>query len=207
MEMSAPITVHVLWGSDPEDDAPSSYPLANEASRAAFMKGVDAADGWMGVEWVTHGNHRVNKDGEVVEGKPPVKPVSPTDRFALWGEDPEPGSRPVKYSFATVEEAEAFTLGADEAAGWTGYHLVPGPDYRLIPSASSLRDPGELTWLTPVGRQRLLVLLEEGDLTDTLSATPDGRWASEDGVPMDEAPAVSPLGPPSAPERRRRRAP
>lgn len=38
--------------------------------------------------------------------------------FVVWGERPEAGDKPCKYSFATQAEANAFLLGIDEATGW-----------------------------------------------------------------------------------------
>jgi hypothetical protein len=175
------LTVYVLWGANPEDDLPSAYPLPNLACLPAFLKGVDEANGWMEAKFVVHGNFRVNKEGAVIEGKAPAKPVPLTDRHVIWGENPESGTKPTRYSFATAEEAQAFELGATESAGWMDYQLVPGPEYRMIPEATELRDLTQLSWLSTEGRARLLARLEEGALTSPLFAMPNGDWADEAG--------------------------
>ena len=39
----------------------------------------------------------------------------------LWGEVPEPDSKPNTYTFNTIEERDAFELGINETIGWSGY--------------------------------------------------------------------------------------
>ncbi len=39
----------------------------------------------------------------------------------LWGEVPEPDSKPSIYTFNTIEERNAFELGINETVGWSGY--------------------------------------------------------------------------------------
>lgn len=44
-------SVWILWGVLREDgDLPVLYEFATEAERAAFLKGVEEADGWLGYE-------------------------------------------------------------------------------------------------------------------------------------------------------------
>ena len=38
----------------------------------------------------------------------------------LWGEAPEPDSKPTTYTFDTLAERNAFELGMNETVGWFG---------------------------------------------------------------------------------------
>lgn len=181
MNTPSPVNLHILWGANPESDLPDTYELANEACVAAFLKGVDEADGWQGVNWVPHENHRVNRDGDIVEKKGTLSEVTDCERFVIWGESPEVAAETFSYKFDTPEEAEAFQLGASEAVGWTAYCVVPGPEFRRIDDPEGLHNTAELDWLTAAGRQHLLTQLAQDELPSTFYAMPNGEWANELG--------------------------
>lgn len=56
---------------------------------------------------------------------------APFDVYVVWGDNPEPGTRPTGYPFATVAERDAFMLGVTEAGGWLDAEFTDGPDYRV----------------------------------------------------------------------------
>lgn len=189
------IALHVLWGADPEDDLPATFTFSTEEAKAAFIKGMNEADGWMDVNWVSHAGFKVDRKGEVVELPGAAPSSSAHEVFALWGEKPETGSHPSSYAFATAAEAEAFKQGASEAAGWTTWALVPSAEHRRIIDTSILEDESEYTWLTPAGRRHLIDLLDQDELPETIVTTPQGAWADEAGTvghAPDEPEAPSP---------------
>lgn len=188
MSPSTEIALHVLWGSNPEDDNPDTFTFPTEAAKVAFIKGINEAEDWLGVTWVDHANYTVDEDGEVVEGARPRALPAPTDVFAMWGENPEEGQRPEAYTFATVEEAEAFKQGADACVGWTAWVAVPSADYRQVDDTLRLDELDRYTWLTVEGRAHLVRLMKADGLPETIYADPQGRWVDEGGEP-GEAPA------------------
>ena len=46
----------------------------------------------------------------------------------LWGESPDDGAKPTKYSFKTKAELDAFILGINEMDGWHGWEIVNQED-------------------------------------------------------------------------------
>ena len=193
--------LHILWGANPEDDLPATFTFSTEAAQAAFLKGVNEADGWMDVKWLDHARYKIDRAGELVEMKGARSPGAAHEVFAMWGEDPEPGTRPSTYAFDTAEEAQAFKQGADAAAGWTTWKVVPSANHRLVGDTDLLRDPVEYPWLNEKGRQHLVNLLDRDDLPAVIFATPEGRWTDEDGV-EGEAPSILPVRPAGARPRR-----
>ncbi len=108
-----PITFASYWGTGPDkDDTATELSFQTPEAFNAFMTGVNNADGWFGATFVSHANFRVNKDGEIVENK---QRSTPTDcqRFVVWGDSPESGSRAEKFQFDTPEQAQAFQEGVE----------------------------------------------------------------------------------------------
>ena len=125
-----PVSFAAYWGSGPDkDDTATELTFQNQETLDAFMTGLNNADGWFGATFVAHSNFRVNKDGDIVENK---QRSTPTDcqRFVVWGESPESGSRAEKFEFDTPEQAQAFQEGVENMAGWTKYYFVPSVDFR-----------------------------------------------------------------------------
>lgn len=56
---------------------------------------------------------------------------APFDVYVVWGDNPEPGTRPIGYPFATAAERDAFMLGVTEAGGWLDAEFTDGPDYQV----------------------------------------------------------------------------
>ncbi len=63
------IEIFIFWGSSSEPGArPTRYTFGTESERAAFLHGVEEAEGWMGYEVVDGPDWIVNAEGEVVSG-------------------------------------------------------------------------------------------------------------------------------------------
>lgn len=198
-----PFNLYILWGQVPEDNEPAHYAFATEAEQAAFLTGVEACieSGTFDMQVLPHGRFRVNQAGDVRESSPPKQPVSPCDRFILWGEHPEPGERPQKFTLPTPEAAQAFQRGVEEASGWMGWQRVPGPTYRMLADLDDLADVQRSSWLVPAGRAALLKEAEADELAFPLFATPEGQFVLEGWEIPDEEP-VPPAALTSSPSRR-----
>ena len=129
-DIAYPLQIAAYWGNDfdPEDTAQELTFLSQEA-HLAYLKGVDQADGWMDARFLPHGSFKVNKEGGVVEGKP-RKPSTNTQRFVLWGDSPEPGSKAETFNFDSPDEAIAFQEGVTDMVGWTKVFFVPSVDFK-----------------------------------------------------------------------------
>lgn len=178
MNESAPATpvATIYWGSTPDkNDVPSVVEFATEAEMSAYFEGLAAADGWMEVEFVDGPNYRANRDGEVVQTRAKRGEIMPGERFAMWGDPPEPGTTPDLYRFDTEAEAEAFTQGAHDMVGWLKYHLVPDDSFRPY------RDPEEaLEALAPEAAEALKNHIELND--DSSVGYGDVVFVREDGA-------------------------
>lgn len=173
-------TATIYWGSTPDkDDTPSVVSFATDAEMGAYFEGVNAADGWMEVEFVDGPNYRANNDSEIVQTKAKRGEVGPGDVFAMWGDPPEPGTTPESYRFDTEAEAEAFTQGASDMVGWLKYHVVPDASFRpyrdvedafenLDPDAAkALKDHLDLNDDASVGYGDLVFVRSDGAVVGT----------------------------------------
>lgn len=185
-----PLDVFVFWGSNPDaGDTPTKESFLNAKSYEAFMEGVNAADGWMECEFVEHLGYHVDKDGFIVAREGRHVPQRNNERYVIWGEYPEPGTRPERVCFETAEEAAMYEEGVRQMVGWTATHMVPFEEFK---PCSSMEEA--LLLLTSEGVQALREAnaLDEGMLDDDLIfIRPDGAFVKagwRPGQPIQNMP-------------------
>lgn len=184
-----PIAFASYWGTGPDkDDTATELSFQTPEAFNAFMTGVNNADGWLGATFVSHANFRVNKDGEIVENK---QRSTPTDcqRFVVWGDSPESGSRAEKFQFDTPEQAQAFQEGVEHMVGWSKYFFVPSADFKPFDELSQAQAA-----LPAEGAQALARYLADNDdegIDGPYFVRADGAFVAEHwspGEPVTNAP-------------------
>ena len=184
-----PIAFASYWGIGPDkDDTATELTFQTRDAFEAFMTGVNNADGWLGATFVAHGNFRVNKDGEIVENK---QRSAPTDcqRFVVWGDSPESGSRAEKFEFDTPEQAQAFQEGVEHMVGWSKYFFVPSAEFRPFDELSQAQAS-----LAGEGAQALAQYMADNDdegIDGPYFVRADGAFVAEHwspGEPVMNAP-------------------
>lgn len=182
----------IYWGSMPDaSDTPSHLSFSSSEEVDAYFKGIEEADGFMEVNFVEHSRYYVNKDDEIVErgGQGPA-PKS-TERYAVWGEQPERGTRAQTYAFETEAEAAAFEQGATDMAGWAKYFCVPSAEFK--PCADAL---GAREFLDKAALEAFETHIEnEGGFYDLVFVRADGAYVGADwtvGDPIENEPPAAP---------------
>lgn len=190
-----PVSFAAYWGSDPDtQDTATALSFADAPSHGAFMHGVNEAEGSFEANFVGNGAYYANKDGAFVERRGANTASSDKERYVIWGEKPETGARAQTYAFETVQEAEAFQQGVEEATGWTNHFFVPDASFKPYPGLGEA-----LAALPAVGRAALAFYMEREDIDeghcDPVFVRADGAFveegwlagASVNNVPLDQA--------------------
>ena len=192
--MSTAHSFAIYWGSMPDpSDSASTLSFETSAEVEAYFQGLSEADGFMEANFVASPRYYVNKDDDFVEraGKAAAKD---TERYVLWGEDPEPGTRAQTFAFDTPEEAAAFEQGVTDMVGWTTHFLVPSEEFKACPDLQAVR-----AFLVPeVWKAFEVHLAEQGGGGDDLvfvradGAFVDSEWTLDQDISNVPAAPASP---------------
>lgn len=138
--MTTPTTLAIYWGSMPDfSDTASTLSFDTPEELGAYFRGLDEANGYMEVNFVEHSRYYVNKDDEIVARAGTGPEPKATERYAIWGEDPERGTRAQTYAFDSEAEANAFQQGGSDMVGWATHFCVPSDEFKPCPDLKDVR--------------------------------------------------------------------
>jgi hypothetical protein len=143
-----PLSLALYWGLNPDrEDTATEVSFDNEEDFQAFRAGLDAVDGWQEATFVENGAYYANKDGDFLQRAGANTQSSPSSRYVLWGDPPEPGTRAQVFNFDTPSQARAFQAAVEAGVGWDKYCFVPSADFKPYASLAAA-----LPHLTDEGR-------------------------------------------------------
>ncbi len=89
-----PLKTTIYWGEGAVSADAQTRTFQTEGEYAGYIRGIMAADGWGGFEFVPHSHFQVDERGFVVEIDHVKIEPDPKVVHVMWGEAPEPDSTP-----------------------------------------------------------------------------------------------------------------